>query len=77
MIQLSIYLYIYSHLFVYLFRHARIKAEALADLTEQKEAEKHKALAAQKAELIGLVEAANAERDEHLANYTKVCIYSY
>lgn len=46
--------------------------EALAALEAKKNDERDAAVAAQKAEMEALVAAANAERDEHLANYAKV-----
>lgn len=53
-------------------RHRARMAEALAALEARKDEERNAALASQKAEMEGLVQQANAERDEHLANYAKV-----
>lgn len=53
-------------------RYKAITKEALAALEAKKEAEKSAALSNLRQELQGLVDKAYAERDEHLANYTKV-----
>lgn len=52
-------------------RHEAKLQASLADVEARKEAEKAQAIQSTRTEMQGLVDRANAERDEHLANYTK------
>ncbi len=50
-------------------------SEEVSKVEERKNEEMQLALSTMKAEMQALIEKAYAERDEHLANYTRVCQY--
>ncbi len=52
--------------------HRAAMASAISAVEQKKDAQRATALSDLRAELQGLVDRAYAERDEHLANYTKV-----